>query len=232
MKKNEYIGALQSALTKAKINDIEEILADYEQHFVQKMEAGYSEEEIAAQLGRPDRIAAQFAEITPQQMEAVRMGALPAIGLGVAAVPVVLLFILGALWGICMAIFAFASAICGGFLIGKINLAKIIPTMPYSSALLFGIALMALAILTAAATMLYFAYLSHLWRQYFNWQRRTINGESSTERSQQQNQSKRTLQTLIRISLILFGVFAVAGYLNSVILSGQLEFWHAWHWFA
>lgn len=49
-----------SLLKKRGVADCGDILEEYEQHFVFKLADGYSEEEIAAKLGSPKDLAAQF----------------------------------------------------------------------------------------------------------------------------------------------------------------------------
>ena len=61
MKKAEFLEELERALRRARVEDAEEILGEYEQHFAFKEKDGYSEEEIAARLGSPAALAAQFA---------------------------------------------------------------------------------------------------------------------------------------------------------------------------
>lgn len=60
MTKSEFITALASELNQRKIADSDEILDKYRQHFAFKLADGYTEEEIAAKLGVPLRLAAQF----------------------------------------------------------------------------------------------------------------------------------------------------------------------------
>ena len=60
MKKSEFLDRLSKELTRKNIPDIADILGEYEQHFAFKLADGFSEEEIAAKLGDPDQIAAQF----------------------------------------------------------------------------------------------------------------------------------------------------------------------------
>ena len=60
MTKNEYLSELRSELKKNNVIDMEDIVSEYEQHFAFKLADGYSEEEIAAKLGVPKTIAAQF----------------------------------------------------------------------------------------------------------------------------------------------------------------------------
>lgn len=60
MTKSEFMTALASELNQRKIADSDEILNKYRQHFAFKLADGYTEEEIAAKLGVPLRLAAQF----------------------------------------------------------------------------------------------------------------------------------------------------------------------------
>lgn len=65
MTKLEFMNQLASELHKRNIADAADVLEEYEQHFAFKLSDGYSEEEIAARLGSPADLAAQF-EPAPQ----------------------------------------------------------------------------------------------------------------------------------------------------------------------
>ena len=65
MTKLEFMSKLASELHKRNIADAADVLEEYEQHFAFKLSDGYSEEEIAARLGSPANLAAQF-EPAPQ----------------------------------------------------------------------------------------------------------------------------------------------------------------------
>lgn len=60
MTKNEFMAKLTDELKKRNIEDAADVAEEYEQHFVFKLADGYSEEEIAAKLGDPTALAAQF----------------------------------------------------------------------------------------------------------------------------------------------------------------------------
>ena len=60
MTKSEFMTAPASELNQRKIADSDDILDEYRQHFAFKLADGYTEEEIAAKLGDPVRLAAQF----------------------------------------------------------------------------------------------------------------------------------------------------------------------------
>ena len=60
MTKHEFMERLTNALKRNGIEDISEIIDEYEQHFAFKMADGFCEAEIAAKLGDPLQLAAQF----------------------------------------------------------------------------------------------------------------------------------------------------------------------------
>jgi uncharacterized membrane protein len=61
MTKLEYLERLHTELNRLNVRDVDDITAEYEQHFAFKLADGFSEEEISAKLGTPAAIAAQFA---------------------------------------------------------------------------------------------------------------------------------------------------------------------------
>ena len=60
MTKHEFMARLASELRKRNVADAADVTQEYEQHFAFKLADGYSEEEIAAKLGSPEELAAQF----------------------------------------------------------------------------------------------------------------------------------------------------------------------------
>ena len=60
MTKIEFLTRLSKGLEARGVADAADILEEYEQHFAFKLADGYSEEEIAAKLGAPEALAAQF----------------------------------------------------------------------------------------------------------------------------------------------------------------------------
>ena len=62
MKKHEFMARLENELRRRNVADSADVIEEYEQHFAFKLADGYSEEEIAARLGKPEELVAQFAE--------------------------------------------------------------------------------------------------------------------------------------------------------------------------
>jgi uncharacterized membrane protein len=60
MNKQEYLGELNKLLSKLPKEDKEDIISDYEEHFVIGVEKGRTEEEISKALGNPKTIAKQI----------------------------------------------------------------------------------------------------------------------------------------------------------------------------
>jgi hypothetical protein len=84
MKRAEFIEKLSKKLRDFNVEDMEEIVAEYEEHFALKLADGYSEEEIAARLGAPESLARQFAagsgEKRPKGAKALALALLAFIG--------------------------------------------------------------------------------------------------------------------------------------------------------
>ena len=108
MNKTEFINTLTNTLKERRIQDIDEIVAEYEQHFSIKMADGYSEEEIAARLGDPKALGEQFDSETNKT--ATRSKAIVVIGLAFVDIIVVMLFALLFTWVIVMGAAAVALA--------------------------------------------------------------------------------------------------------------------------
>jgi uncharacterized membrane protein len=60
MKRQAFMQALKRGLSGLPQSEIQEILADYETHFAEGVGAGRSEEEVAAALGDPARLAREL----------------------------------------------------------------------------------------------------------------------------------------------------------------------------
>ena len=63
MTRAEYLKALGAALRKQHVADVQDILSEYDDHFVCKLADGYSEEEISARLGDPAAVVSCLVQI-------------------------------------------------------------------------------------------------------------------------------------------------------------------------
>ena len=236
MNKTEFINTLTNTLKERRIQDIDEIVAEYEQHFSIKMADGYSEEEIAARLGDPKALGEQFDSETNKT--ATRSKAIVVIGLAFVDIIVVMLFALLFTWVIVMGAAAVAFALAGVCLGFNLNVSNLLPNMPDLVRFIFAAVLLALAVLTAVGTAYFGLYARQLLRSYSRWHRNTLataSGEAllpnipiHPQISAAKNRSMR------RIGLIALTVFVItlqAGYMVAALTAGALEFWHVWGWF-
>ena len=60
MKKKEFLDLLRYYLRNLPNNVVNDIISDYEEHFICGMQAGRSEEDIAKELGEPEKIAKEY----------------------------------------------------------------------------------------------------------------------------------------------------------------------------
>lgn len=238
MKRTEFLTKLTDELTKRHVSDAEEITAEYAQHFDLKLADGYSEEEIAARLGDPTALAAQFGETeAPKQ----RGGNKPLIvvGLCLADVFAGLFFLLLAAWGLVMAAAALAFAVAAVCLIGGMDLFALLPAMPYWCGVILALALAALTVLLAVGCVYYGALLRQLIRSFGRFQHNALaaaSGEASLPplaiHPQLSGKGKRRLRTTALVSLALFAACFMLAYIACALSAGSLEFWHVWGWFV
>ena len=224
MKKNDFMQRLSDELQKRNVADAADILQEYEAHFAMKMADGYIEEEIAARLGDPTALAAQFddAEETPEK----KGGSKPLVvaGLCFADVFAGLFFILLAAWGLVLA----AAAL------GKVELGGLLPELPYWCG-----AMLALAVLLAAGCVYFCAFLRQLMRSYGRFRKNALasaSGEAGLPplpiSPQFSPKARRRLRTVALVALALFVACFVLAYFVCSLSAGSVQFWHAWGWFA
>lgn len=239
MTKSEFVQKLTAALNRSHVADAADIIEEYEQHFVFKLADGYSEEEIAAKLGDPDEIATQYDSASAQKGDCKRT--LVAIGLGITGFFFGILCVLLIAWEIVMAALTLA---CGAAAVGLIcslhsALFAFIPAIPYHCALVFGIAFAALALLCAAGTAYFFAFIRQLMRAYKRFHQNGLRSASSaaplpslSAYPQFSGKAKRTLRLIATLAAVVFAVCLIVGFILSAASAGSLEFWHEWGWFT
>lgn len=133
MTKNEFMEKLAKELKARGVADAADIEEEYEQHFAFKLADGYSEEEIAAKLGDPAKLAAQFgAESAPTGKGGKKAAVVT--GFVFLDIVTVLGFIALAAFALVLAAAAIGFAAVGVSLVTKASLYGVIPAMPYGSA--------------------------------------------------------------------------------------------------
>lgn len=123
MTRAEFMARLRRGLSALSLNAQTEITADYEAHFTDAAAAGRSEEEAAAALGDPDRLARELrAEYGLKAWEDKKSprnatGAILAL-LGLGAIDI--LFLAPILFSIISVFFSIAMVVIMGFVMGGV----------------------------------------------------------------------------------------------------------------
>jgi len=229
MNREQYLSTLRKELHANKVEDIEEIIAEYEEHFANKLADGYGEEEIAAKLVKPAIIAKQFV-LDPGRAK----GANVLTKIGIVALDMVMAPVDAALYAFAAALAAGAVGLCTGGLYMMLSAGFSFAPMPFAARALMGVSMIALSVLTGAGTVYYTALINQLNRAYGRWHKKAMTGHPGPSYSAVPKLSgklKRRLRRVTLISLLAFIVITVAGYIYMSIAAGALGFWHAWHWF-
>lgn len=237
MTKNEFITLLHEALRKQNTADAAEIEAEYEQHFAFKLADGYSEEEISARLGDPKALAAQFEQPAPQQ----KQGCKPLVIAGLCFADLLggMFYVLLIAWGIVMVAVSLSSAVLAVCLLGKLNIAGLIPSVPYGCGVILAVCFAALAVLAAVGCIYYAAFLRQLARAFVRFQHNALSSASGKAglpllavNPQFSMAFKRRLRSAALISLVIFAASFILAYIVCTLSAGSMEFWHIWGWFG
>ena len=227
-----------SLLHKRNVSDAADVVEEYEQHFAFKLEDGYPEEEIAAKLGDPIALAAQFGEAgTPGKSG----GGKQFVVAGLCLVDVVagLFFLLLAAWGIVMAAAALAFAVLAVCLVGGWNPGNLIPAIPYGCGFMLALSLVPLSVLFGTGCFYYATFLRRLVRAFSRFQHNTLAAVSSKAvlpvlgiSPRFSAGTKRSLQTVALMGLVLFASCFVISYVVCSLSADSMQFWHVWGWFG
>ena len=239
MKKTEFLNKLNDELKRRNVADAADILEEYEQHFDLKLADGYFEEEIAARLGDPAMLAAQFDETEDAPARKTGSKPLTVIGLGLADVFAGLFFLLLAGFGIVLAAAAPSFGLAAVCLLGRLNIYGLLPAMPYWCGAVLGLSLLALAVLFAVGCVYYAAFLRQLIRSFGRFRHNALANASGLAAlpplpisPQFSAKAKRRMRTAALLSLALFAASFVLAYAVCALSAGSLQFWHVWGWFA
>ena len=238
MTKNEFLSKLNVELAKNSISDAADIISEYEQHFAFKLADGFSEEEIAAKLGDPAAIAAQYEqgnEAKPSGGQRVTT----IVGLCFADLFAGIFFVLLVAWGVVMAALSLTCATLAVCLFGGLNIYALIPPMPYWCGAILGLSLTALCVLAAVGCIYYAAFVRQLLRSFGRFQHNALAAASGAatlpplaKNPQLSAKSNRRIRSIALISLALFAVCFVLSYIVCALSAGSPEFWHTWGWFG
>lgn len=238
MTKNQFIDLLKEELKHNNVPDAEDIIEEYEQHFSFKLADGYSEEEISAKLGDPKSLADQYDSAPAKQSKGKK--ALTFTLLGITDFFFGILCTLLIAWEVVMISLSLAFAAVSVCLIANLQniFRTFTPTMPYHCSLILGLAFAALTILAVTGAIYFFGFIRQLMRSFTRFHK----NKAASARSEAtlppiavyprfSAKFRRCLRTVSLISVSVFAVLFIAGFIVCIITSGDIQFWHTWHWF-
>ena len=204
-----------------------------------KLADGYTEEEIAAKLGDPAALAAQFAPTETASRPGSGRRVLTGIGLGFADLFAGLFFLFLGAWVVVFAAAGVACAACAVSLLANWNPYGLLPPMPYWCGAVAALSLLALGVLGGVGTVWLGGLLRQLLRSFGRFQRNALAASRGNAVlpglpcfPQFTPKKKRALRNTALIALLLFIVCLTLTVLVSALRAGEFQFWHTWEWFA
>ena len=234
MTKAEYLARLGRAL-EGRVDDLDDILAEYEEHFARKLADGYSEDEATARLESPEVLAGQFAGENAESAARRRHRGLAALGISLLSPLALVFFAALSVWVVFSGVSSLASLALGLCLVTGLDPSNLIPAMPYAGSFLLGLSSLALALLLSLGTVYSGLYLGQLWKACFRWAGNRVSTSARPPlpiNPQLRAATRRKLRTTVLVSLAIMGVAFVAGFVLMAVSAGSPGFWHVWHWFA
>lgn len=237
MKKDYFMQKLTKKLHDNNINDIEEILNEYENHFTYKLDDGYSEEEISRKLGNPITLADQYIESNV----AINSGnaIITITGLIFVDIFIYSLFLSFIAWIIVLFAFSISSLTIGLSLFITINPFNLIPYLPYWCGAVLGVSFVSSAILSFVGTYYSYLYLIQIFKSYNRFHKNTIAKSMNkptlppiANHPVLSKKAARRFRSILLLSLNSFAISFVIGYLVCAITAGSFEFWHVFEWFV
>lgn len=236
MNKKEFLDTLKKELKNNNILDEDElndILMQYEEHFYYKLEEGYSEEEIANKLSSPKDIAKEYVRPVKQVNKYEK--STKVFGLTMLSIPVSLIYVLMLASVVVLGAFSIVSLVTGFCLATHLNIAILIPSIPYFPSLILGIACFGLATISVIGTIYLALYVGCWAKVYVRWCKNVANNYAYPPISKHPRISKKLSSKLKLISIIGLVIFVGAftlGYIVMCLMANSFEPWHVWNWFV
>ena len=235
MTKQEYLQELKNELKRNGVSDAEDIVSEYEQHFLFKLADGFSEEEIAAKLASPESIASQFAGIRTEGKHKKRKKGFLILWLTLIGIFEGMLYAAFLSFTVGLFCGSLVPTALGAELIAGLNFMNILPPMPYGGAIVFGVMMIALGVMLFLFAVYCFAFLRQMVRASLRWRKNMVGDEALPllpMSPQFSPKARRTLRSVLLWAVLIFGITFIAGYTILGLYTHSLGFWHALGWFG
>lgn len=235
MTKQEYLSQLKNELKRNGVADAEDIVSEYEQHFLFKLADGFAEEEIAAKLASPESIALQFAGIRAEGKPKKGKKGFLILWLTLIGMFEVMLYSAFLFFTVGLFCGSLVPTALGVELIAGLNFMNILPPMPYSGAIVSGIMLIALGVMLFLFAYYCYAFLRQMVRASLRWRKNLVGDEALPLlplSPQFSPKTRRGLRSVMLWAVLVFGITFIAGFAILSLYSHSLGFWHALGWFG
>lgn len=236
MKQMEFIKILTKSLKENSVSDVNEIIEDYNDHFEYKLLDGYTEEEISRKLGDPQELATQYESDYVATVQTNKV--ITYFGLSVTDFFAAIFIIILCGWIIVSFATSLVSLAIFGTLFTGITPFSWFPTMPYWCGAIISIWFLSFFVLMLVVTYYSYLYLRQLIKALSRFNKNSINQAQGNPILPSvgttpilNKKTSRVIRKTIQLSLSAFAISLILGFLVCWIVSGNIEFWHAFGWF-
>jgi uncharacterized membrane protein len=230
MNKKLFLTRLTLGLKAMGIEDVSDIIKDYEGHFLRESEKGKTEAEIARELGDLDQILKDY-----ETEEVIAPSKKPTRKLSQWEIMIILDVSMALLWitlySIIFSVFmaGIAFVLLGIYYVLQITFISVFPVLPtISLSILYGVSFIAIGLFQMNLAFRS-ASLSHrATKRYVVWHKSQTSGIQVPFDSVKK--SKKTIAVPFFLGTVAL-ILMVATYVLSAMAAESVEFWHIWGWF-
>ena len=169
MNRQEFLNELNRELIKQEIDEPEEIIEEFNEHFESKLSEGLTEERIIKKLESPKNIAKEYAEQNTKNEDKIKRNIIKGIALGCLSAFIGVIFVVLFCAVLIIAAFTLACLVFGFCSITTLNIGGIMPAVPAAAGVFAGLALLSLALVSAIGTIFCWLYAVQWVKAYVRW---------------------------------------------------------------
>jgi len=230
MNRQEFLEKLDKELTRLEVDDAEDIVDEYSEHFDYKLSVGRTEEEIIKKLNSPETIAEKYAASDKKDKAGdITKAILRNMGLGFLNVLMGFVFTVLFCAVLVVAACALACAVFGFCALTAINIGGLMPAQPIAAGVFLGLTLLALCLVLVIGTIYCWLYAMQWVKVYWRWQKNMFARRFLYPAISLHPLINKPLANRIKFSGMVGAftsiVFFAVWFIVSICLAGQFAFW-------
>ncbi len=215
MDKQTFLAKLEKELKKRKIEDVKEIIDEYEDYINHQLETGKKEKHIITFIGEIDSIVDAYGHDDVDRKHRW----FDIVATSLFAIPI-LIMMYGLLVGfIGLVISSWAVAIYYLFGLSSLDFMPYIPLIPKMG---FILTFLSFSMFMALFSYRYFLLIKSMTNQYVVKQKIVIG----------KYELKHKYMSLMKSTSIAFLIILVLTFIIAAISAKSLQYWHVWEWFS